>query len=361
MAQFCPLILPDAEGQQIGRLALRSSTEIPDSRCVPIWSHLLWAAPCWSQNERFFLQHRAFSRIAGTKSRAPVIIAEQTEALEAFEIAAKQQAKKVLMMTGQSPMGRQLWLAQEHLSWPPSSPISLGCEDPQRLIRREIAEIELADALLSPSRFVTDSLRTHMELGNKPIFQANWPVWGNDLIVSRSKSKPGGRSLHVLFVGGITLHKGVMYLVKALEQMSPESYEARFVGGAKLPGSLLEQCRQVAVMVGHVPYSEMREQSLWADVFVLPSLSEGRARVVIEAMAAGLPVIVTPNTGAPVTDHENGILVQPRNVVAIIQALKELTNNSNLYSQISNQALQTARSFTVERYASELRKAICSI
>lgn len=343
---------------RLTRMCLRSAPELSDPQCVPIWKHLWLTLLPRGYRNQFFLQRSIFSQTAGILSRAPVIIAEQTEALEAFQLARQRGAKKVLMMTGQSPAGREYWLAEEHLRWPSAEQISMGSNDLERLVERELAEMRLADVLLSPSDFVTESIYLYPELRRKKIIQVNWPIWGNDVMVREHRSGPSGQPVHVLFVGEVGLLKGVMYLVQALQKFPANFYEARFVGGVALSDELLEQCRSVAEVMGHLSYPEMRAQYEWADVLVLPSLSEGRARVTVEAMAAGLPIIVTQNTGVPIEDGVNGILIPARDVDAIIEALRHLAADSHFYESMSRMAIETVRDLTIERYSSELLSVI---
>lgn len=355
---FVSVLAKGFPSQTLERLSLRTCPGIPDSKCCPIWRHLLKAMLMCNRDDRFFALRQAFSQIAGIKSRAPAIIAEQTEALEAFQLAEARGAIKILMMTGQSPAGRARFLCDEHLAWPPAAPVSLGCNDSLRLVRRELEELQLADILLSPSSFVTESLRLYPELSTKLIIRVNWPLLGQDLRLTKPRKAPVGRPLHVLFVGGVGLCKGVMYLVAALEHLNPTFYEARLVGGIALPEPLLERCKSVAQVLGNLPFNQIRKQYLWADVFVLPSLSEGRARATIEAMAAGLPVIVTENTGAPVEDGVNGLIVPIRNSEAILDALQRLATDRLLYESVSAEALRTARGMTLERYTNELEAVL---
>lgn len=340
------------------RWTQRSSPDLDDSLSRSILGHLFVTFLVRDHDRAFFLQRTIFSRTAGRASQSSVIIAEQTEALEAFQLASERGAKCYLLLTGQSPGGRSFWLDEEHKRWPPAGAISPACGDIPKLVQREIAEMRLATALLSPSNFVTNSLRYHPELDGKPVFRVTWPVWGNDLVRSEPKEGSTREPLHVLFVGALSLLKGAMYLVQALEKLTPGSFTAKFVGGGCLPATLMSRCTRVANVLGHVPYTQMQELYRWADVLVLPSLSEGRARVTIEAMSAGLPVIVTPNTGAPIEDGVDGIMIPPREPDAIVNALAHIMDDPSFYRTISQNAIIKSRQMTIDKYAQDLVAAI---
>lgn len=130
------------------------------------------------------------------------------------------------------------------------------------------------------------------------------------------------RIFRVVFVGALTLRKGVRYLLQAWAELQLEHAELVLVG------SLHDEVRPLLRpylglrglhLKGHVPDPVSLYQQ--ASVFVLPSLVEGNAKVIYEAMACGLPVIVTPNTGAEITDGIEGAVVAARDVEGLKEKL----------------------------------------
>jgi glycosyltransferase involved in cell wall biosynthesis len=95
------------------------------------------------------------------------------------------------------------------------------------------------------------------------------------------------------------------------------------------------ELREEMEVVGAVPRSEIAKHYGWADVFVLPTLSEGSANVVYEALAAGLPVITTPNAGSIIRDGGNGFLVPIRDAGKLAEAIMKLKNSSALRASSS--------------------------
>jgi len=98
----------------------------------------------------------------------------------------------------------------------------------------------------------------------------------------------------------------------------------------------------------------MPAQYAWADVFLLPTLCEGSATVCYEALAAGLPVITTPNAGSVVRDGLDGFVVPIRDPEAIAEKLEILARDRELLWWMSNKARERAREFTVEKYGERL-------
>jgi len=113
--------------------------------------------------------------------------------------------------------------------------------------------------------------------------------------------------------------------------------------------------------VAFVPRSEMAAQYRWADIFLLPSLSEGSANVCFEALAAGLPVITTPNAGSVVRDGIEGFVVPIRSVDRIVAAIHKLTTDANLCEAMGRAAFTCAKHFSWAKYEEELVDAIRSI
>ena len=96
------------------------------------------------------------------------------------------------------------------------------------------------------------------------------------------------------------------------------------------------------------------------DVLVLPSLFEGFALVIFEAMSQGLPVIITPTTGGGdiVTDSKEGFIVPIRSSGAITQKLELLITDSNLLTDMSMAAQSKAAEYSWKRYRHNLVKSV---
>ena len=128
--------------------------------------------------------------------------------------------------------------------------------------------------------------------------------------------------LRVLFVGTLQLRKGIPYLLAARRQLRGNGVRIRLVGPSLLAPSVMRELRREMEVVGPVPRSRIGEHYAWADVVVLPTLSEGSANVVYEAMAAGLPVITTANAGSIIVDGESGVLIPIRDTEALAAVLE---------------------------------------
>jgi glycosyltransferase involved in cell wall biosynthesis len=103
-----------------------------------------------------------------------------------------------------------------------------------------------------------------------------------------------------------------------------------------------------------VPFHEVHALFQTADVFAYPSLHEGSAFASYEALASGLPVVCTPNTGSVVRDGVEGFLVPPRDVDALVERLRLLHRDPDLRARMALAARARAEEFTWAHYGARL-------
>ncbi|NLL11956.1 MAG: glycosyltransferase family 4 protein [Fibrobacter sp.] len=154
----------------------------------------------------------------------------------------------------------------------------------------------------------------------------------------------------VLFVGWLVKGKGVDYLLKSVDRIRVHFPDILvvIVGGGLEFGNykrfVLENgLDKNVVLTGPKMADEIPEFMNAADIFVLPSLSEGRPNVVAEAMACGLPVIATAVNGTPelIEDGIDGLLIEPENSKSIEDAVLRLLGESGLYDAIKSRARES--------------------
>ena len=138
----------------------------------------------------------------------------------------------------------------------------------------------------------------------------------------------------VLFAGHDFLRKGLHYLGMAASLLRERGkrYDFRIAGPADNAVIAHRLCKDLHFL-GKLSSSRMQEEFASADVFVLPSLSEGFASVIIEAMGQGVPVITTPSSGTPITSGNDGMLVEARNPEALANSIEGLIEDRSLRQQ----------------------------
>jgi glycosyltransferase involved in cell wall biosynthesis len=100
----------------------------------------------------------------------------------------------------------------------------------------------------------------------------------------------------------------------------------------------------------------MGAQYRWADIFVLPSLSDTFGLVILEAMAHGVPVIATHNTGAPdiLREGVDGFIVPVRSPEQIAGRLERLASDRKLLREMSVSSFERCRQFNLQGYSMNL-------
>jgi len=130
----------------------------------------------------------------------------------------------------------------------------------------------------------------------------------------------------------------------------------RMVGGIGVTHEAEAQLREYLELIGAVSRNEIAKHFEWADVFLLPSICEGSATVIYEALAYGLPVICTSNTGSVVQDGLEGFIVPVRD--AIVGRIERLAKDRELRAQMAADARARAAKFTVAAYGQRLLAAL---
>ncbi len=217
---------------------------------------------------------------------------------------------------------------------------------------REVAE--LADVLICPSEWVAEGVRTMSPAATEKIRIV--PYGCSIDFAEKTNSPVSGR---VLFAGGYALRKGLRYLAQAATQLkaSIPNLDVRVAG--MLPSEVVNHpiCKDLNFL-GKLSSDEMKQEYLSADCFALPTLSEGFAGVVAEAIGAGCPVVVTRESGSPIEDGREGLVVPSRQVEPLVSALQRMLTDRNFRDQCSASCLETADMFTELRWAERLIPAV---
>ena len=150
------------------------------------------------------------------------------------------------------------------------------------------------------------------------------------------------------FVGGFSERKGVDRVSNAIRAV-------RQTGGIFIGDGPLQPRGDHVVFRGRVPHHQVAELLCAADVFVLPSRAEGCANAILEAMACGIPVVVSARPfNAVLCDEDSGLMVEPDSVAAIRDALVVLQNDPGLRQRLGNAAVRRAANFDIQARAKRI-------
>ena len=203
---------------------------------------------------------------------------------------------------------------------------------------------EEADYILCPSEFVR---RSFLERGfdSNRLIKVNFGLPPIE-IVSAKPLRSATDPFRILYVGQLHYRKGLRYAVEAFRQLKHPNKELIFVGPkTSITGLEQTQIPEGVVFTGPLKGEELKEQYRRASVFILPSVEEGLALVQGEALAYGLPLLTTTNTGGDdfIQDGIEGFIVPPANSIALAEKLQQMADDVDLYARMSAAALQTAR------------------
>lgn len=162
--------------------------------------------------------------------------------------------------------------------------------------------------------------------------------------------------LKVLFLGQVILRKGIQYLAEAAELLSGEPVRFDVVGPLGISEKALAMFPGNIMVHGRVSGGATAPFFESADVFVLPTLSDGFAITQLEAMARGLPVISTPNCGEVVTHGSDGMIVPPRDARALADAILGFIREPEKVRAMGVSAIAKSSQFGLARLGEELRR-----
>jgi alpha-maltose-1-phosphate synthase len=212
-------------------------------------------------------------------------------------------------------------IAEEHRRWKcPTPPFS-----PFWLERSRAMLAEHTDFILSPSSHVTNSF---LARGFRPeqILKNVYPV-NLSLFQPRTTPRPKNQPLTIINTGSLSLRKGTPYLLEAFRIVRKKIPDARLL----LTRIVQDDVKPILARYldlpiewsGYLDHAQLAKRLQSADIFVLPSLEEGLVRTACQAMACGLPAVLTPNTGANdfVQPGVNGEIVPIRDPQAIADAV----------------------------------------
>lgn len=235
-----------------------------------------------------------------------------------------------------------------------------GTEAPMNVHRATEAlwdeECELADRVLLGSDFAR---RSFVDEG-VPERKLHVVPYGADLDVFQpapARNHKPDAALRVVFAGQASQRKGISYLLQAAARYDRQ-LDLTLVGSMPADRAPFRPYEKLFRFVPSLPRERLAELFRQHDVLVLPSLLEGLGMVVIEAMACGLPVIVTPTGPDQVVDDGcEGFVVPVRDPDALCDRLARLHDDADLRRRMGERALARARGLGWAQY----RKAASAV
>lgn len=235
-----------------------------------------------------------------------------------------------------------------------ASTLRSAYESNEKIARKE-QEIKLADHIFVASSISRNSL---LNVGVKAERITVIP-YGAPVNYFYLQPKPD-MLFRAIFVGSLGAHKGVHYLFKAWQELRLHNAELLLVGGNQLPTDWVAQYENLFRHVPSVPHASLNSYYSASNVLVFPSLGEGFGLVLLEAMACGIPVITTCNTGGPdiITDGVEGFIIPIRDVEALKEKIEWCYRHPKELAEMGYAARRKAEELTWDLYRQRLASQV---
>ena len=263
---------------------------------------------------------KSFARFAArtVNLNADILVGWSSATLEAIQ-PAQANGLKVVIERGSTHIRNQMRVLS-------AAHAELGLEyrgTEDEVIERELAEYEQCDAIAVPSRYAAETFVAEGIARSKLIVNP----YGVDLaqFTPAADRTTTGHPVRILFVGRVGIQKGVPWLLAAAAKLSDRT-ELHLVGPIDAEAKRFLATRPANAMVrGPLPRADLAREYAKADIFCLPSLQEGGVPLsLLQAMASGLPSVVTSAAQGPIRDGSEGIVVADKSPDALAAAFDRL-------------------------------------
>lgn len=231
-----------------------------------------------------------------------------------------------------------------------------GLSDSTAKLARKDKELQLADLVIVPSDYVRSTLVNHSSCSSPIVVLP----YGAPPPIPVPPATPADGPLRVLYVGSLVQRKGLSYALDAVEalegQVTLTMIGKPTNGECKPLRAALERHQWIASL----PHPQILEQMRLHDVLLFPTLCDGFGLVITEALSQGLPVITTPNSGAPecLRDGVEGFIVPIRDSQAIAARLQQLVSNRDQLEAMRQACLLRAAELNWTAYEQGLRAVV---
>jgi starch synthase len=279
------------------------------------------------------------------------VYAYEDGARRTFEAARRNGAATIYEL----PLGYYAGVAYElnyaRTRWPNVHPVV--CCEPQWKQARKDAELRLADVVVVASEWARTSLRFSEVRDKAAIVKIPYGTPADR--IDPRKQSPNGQ-FTVLFAGQLGLRKGVPHLIDAWEKLGLKDAQLLLAGSMNLPQDYINEHAASFEYLGARPRGELIELMKKVDLLAFPSLADGFGLVIGEAMACGVPVLTTRNTGGPemISDEVEGWCVQAHSTDPLIERIEWAYSHRDALFEMGRRARQRAERWTWADYRRKL-------
>jgi glycosyltransferase involved in cell wall biosynthesis len=209
----------------------------------------------------------------------------------------------------------------------------------------------LLDRITCGSDYVRDGLIAQgVEAGRIDVLP--YP-FDTDAVAPVDRRARGG-PITVGFVGIVNLRKRAPYCLQVAAKLKAKNLRFVMVGDIGVAPNALAAHQGDVEMTGRVHRAQVIDQLSRFDVLLFPSTCEGSAGAVMEAMATGLPVVASPNSGSVVRDGKEGFICPYDDIDALADRIEQLAVDNALRASMGQAARQRAEQFNLNWYSRQL-------
>jgi len=236
--------------------------------------------------------------------------------------------------------------------------------DPDWINRRKQREIDLADAILTCSEFAADTYAA-AGISREKIHVLPLGTTLPDLICQRDQARTMD-DVNFVFVGTAMMRKGIDWLIDIFERFQQEGIHARLTLIGSVSDSLLSWrigSLENVSSIPFVPQTQLFELVAKQDCLILPSRFDSFGMVVPEAMAVGVPALVSDRVGAKriIEEYPGSGWIVPADPVSIREQILTLIRNPELLANARHDARMAAQDYTWEAYRARVVREIEAI
>ncbi len=220
-------------------------------------------------------------------------------------------------------------------------------------IDRDLIKLNLADKILVPSEYIFKEVIKKGIAKNK-INIIEQSISNEKLLEIKTNPQKG----KILFVGQISIMKGIHYFAEACRILEKKNIFYEFLAVGKSSLNIRNPLLKGPKYLGYLSFEELINIYSSSDIFVLPSLSDAFPISHLEAMAFGLPVILTNSCGNIVEDGKSGYIINPKDSNKLADKIEEIVENRSLRKKFSENARKKVKNYGVEQFYKKLDKAL---
>ncbi|QIZ20824.1 glycosyltransferase [Candidatus Pelagibacter giovannonii] len=224
------------------------------------------------------------------------------------------------------------------------------------MIKREKKEIQLADHIIAPSKFVKDKILSSYLVKPSNISIIPYAMINKSNFKKQFLKKNISTKIKVLTVGDVCLRKGVHHVYEIAKALS-DKFEFTWVGKSNLYPDITKKVSKYINLVGETPNNRINQYYNSSDIYFLPSLCEGSAISLYEAYKSNLFLIFTKNCGFDIPKETNKIVID-LNTKKMISQFKKIHADNSFFNKMSIINKNSRNLFSVQNYEDKLERVM---